>query len=181
MPRRRVFTSRRGVISPQHVTSPSRILIRLLAGGEGGQNDHRNDQSTSVESSPESAKHHRNDQSESSAESSTPNGRSSTDYLPVMKTSSHRPSPYKRSTERSYERSVERAVATEPRTNRRRDTSKPSGRRRACVERTTAMLAIPRHAAGPAPRIDDTHASGQTVTSGTYPSERERVSLSQRV
>ena len=69
----------------------------------------------------------------------------STHYLPVTQTSSQRPSP--------IERSGERAVATEPRTilramrrtNRHSNTRKPSGRPRACVERTAAILAVPRH------------------------------------
>jgi len=63
----------------------------------------------------------------------------STHYQPVTQTSSQRPSP--------YERSVERVAATEPQTNRR-DTRKQSGRPRACVERTAAILASRRAAPG---------------------------------
>ena len=63
----------------------------------------------------------------------------STHYLPVTQTSSQQPSP--------YERSVERVAATEPQTNRR-DTRKQSGRPRACVERTAAILASRRAAPG---------------------------------
>jgi len=46
MSRRRVFTSRCGVISPQHVTLPSRILMYTTTRRRavGKENDHRNHQ-----------------------------------------------------------------------------------------------------------------------------------------
>ena len=78
----------------------------------------------------------------------TPIVKRSTHYLPVTETSSQRPPPYERSTERSYERSVKRVVTTEPQTiqtvcltpSLHRDTRKPLGRPRACVKRTAAIL-----------------------------------------
>jgi len=99
--------------SPQHVTLLSRILIRLPAderlGTEGGSSRTIIGIISTIITSVV---------------------KRSTHYLLVTQTSSQRPSP--------YERSVERVAATEPQTNRR-DTRKPSGRPRACVERTATI------------------------------------------
>jgi len=97
---RRVFTSRCGVISPQHVTLPSRILIRRPADERWATSLHRN--------------HHRKSSAESSLQSSN-------DQRTIYRSPRHRvndpppssdpasePSP--RNRERSYERCVERTA-----------------------------------------------------------------------
>jgi len=151
---------------PQHVTLPSRILIRPPADERWATGLHR--------------KNHRHHQWNHLLNRLTING-----HLLVIQTLSHRPSPNERYVERvvatepsdrssvpsprNHERSVERVLAMEPQTIQHPSHSgkvgKPSGRCQACVERTAAViLASPQHAAGPAPRIDGTYASGQTVT-----------------
>jgi len=95
MPRRGVFTSWCGVISTQHVTLTSRILIRRPADERWATGLHR--------------KNHRNHRRNQEPQ----NRQSSTDHLLVTKTSGQRPSHY------------ERVVATEPHAIRRRDTRNP--------------------------------------------------------
>jgi len=124
--------------SPQHVTLPSRTLIRAVGNLT------------------------RKGSSESSAESSPSIEKRSTHYLPVTQTSSQRPSPIERSVERAVAteprtilqaikrvilRAILRAILqTMPRANRS-NTRKPSGRPRACVVRTATAILASRQAA----------------------------------
>jgi len=150
------------------VTSPSRILIRLLATGEGGQKDQRN--------------HHLNrlniietiigiiietiigiimemiiriiieTTSTSSAESLP---QSSNNQRTIYW------SPRQRVNDHPHERSVERVVATEPQTIRRasrhhRAANEPPPRYSKAIRSPSRLHRTNRRSAVPAPRIDDT-------------------------
>jgi len=192
---RRVFTSRRGVISPRHVTSLSRILIRVVGNLTP---------KSSAQSSLQSSKNQQNHRIIIGIISGTinpkwsiingpPTGHQDNELstLPLRAVNRailrailqtiHRTIRRVRRHHRTerYERSVERVVtaglaSNEPprykqaagpppglcRTNRR-DTSKPSGRRRACGERTAAILAILQQPPGLHPE-STVHLSGES-------------------
>ena len=147
---------------PQHVTSPSRTLIRRPATSGWQQKE------SIIETNI-----NREDSSESSASHQPPTGHqdieSTTIPIRAIRRACRR---HGTTNDQSNEPPPRYSQAAGPppglhRTNRR-DTSKPSGRRRACVERTAPIPAILQQPPGlhPESQIRLSAASGTTVDRG---------------